>query len=171
VLSVYPFLFVLAGGTAAWLWRWRPGKLVIPLLVVWSAVSAVRIHPDQLSYFNELVGGPSRGIRYLDDSNIDWGQDLKRLAAYMRDRGITGLKLRYFADYLLKPAGKYYGLEYSTMNVPKEIEHPERGWYAVSAHLLQRPQLLRNSKVRFDWLDRFKPEAVIGHSIYVYKFE
>jgi hypothetical protein len=49
-----------------------------------------------------------------------------------------------------------------------EVENPPPGWYAISVHLLQRPQLSKKSSTRFDWLDRFEPEAVIGHSIYVY---
>ena len=134
-------------------------------------MGAARIHPDQLSYFNELVGGPTRGIEYLDDSNIDWGQDLKRLAEYVKAHDIRGLKLYYFGSYFLKPAAKHYGLEYAPMRFPQDIRDPAPGWYAVSAHLLQRPQLFSTSDVRFDWLDRFQPQAVIGHSIYVYRFE
>lgn len=171
ILPVYPFLFVLAAGTLVSIWRWRASKIVAPILGCWYVFSAINIYPHYLPYFNELIGGPSRGIYYLDDSNIDWGQDLKQLVRYVRERQIQGLRLLFFGDYWLEPAARYYGLPYVRMNVFREIEHPQRGWYAISAHLLQRPQLSRKSDIRFDWLERFEPEAVIGHSIYVYHFD
>jgi hypothetical protein len=172
ILPIYPFLFVLGGGTLAWAWSWRPVKVVAPLLAGWSIVAAARTCPDYLAYFNELIGGPARGIYYLDDSNLDWGQDLKPLARYVREHNVHPLRLRFFGRrYWLEPAAKYYGLEYAEMDLTTEIARPQPGWYAISAHLLQRPKLLSNSTVRFDWLDRFQPAAVIGHSIYLYHFD
>jgi hypothetical protein len=53
--------------------------------MLWCALAAAGIHPDQLSYFNETaclttepgqleLGGGSRcGYRWMDDSNVDWG--------------------------------------------------------------------------------------------------
>ena len=41
------------------------------------------------------------------DSNLDWGQDLKRLAAWMRENGVPRLKLSYFGSAV--PA--YYGID------------------------------------------------------------
>jgi hypothetical protein len=43
-----------------------------------------------------LAGGPRGGWRYLLDSNIDWGQDLKRLASWQRAHGGVALDLAYF---------------------------------------------------------------------------
>jgi hypothetical protein len=171
ILPVYPFVFALAAGTLAAVWHRRTVKVLAPLLGGWYVFSAVHLQPDYLAYFNELSGGPAQGIRYLDDSNIDWGQDLKPLARYVKERNIRPLKLYFFGNYWLEPAAKYYGLHYARMDLAKEIAHPQPGWYAVSAHLLQRPQLVRGSNLRFDWLDRFQPEVVIGHSIYLYHFE
>ena len=47
----------------------------VPLLLVWHAVESFAIHPHYLAYFNEFIGGPENGYKYLADSNIDWGQD------------------------------------------------------------------------------------------------
>jgi len=59
ILPVYPFLFVLAGGAVAELWKhggWiRKG---VALLAVWSLWSCLSIYPSYLAFFNELVGGP-----------------------------------------------------------------------------------------------------------------
>ncbi len=173
ILPVYPFLFVLLAGTVTALWRsgrWKISRIILPILGCWYVASTVMVYPNYLPYFNELIGGPANGIHYLDDSNIDWGQDLKQLARYVRQHEIGPLKLLYRTQYLSKPAVAYYGLESVDLSF-EEIKHPEKGWYAISAHMLQRCQLIRESDIRFDWLDRFEPEAIIGGSIYLYRFD
>jgi hypothetical protein len=55
-----------------------------------------------------------------------------------------------------------------------EVQAPRPGWYAVSAHLLQRPRISAETgpgAIRFEWLDRYRPVAKIGWSIYLYRFE
>ncbi len=66
--------------------------------LVWLLGANLWIHPHYLSYFNELIGGPANGHLYLADSNIDWGQDLKRLAAYARRHPEEKIKLAYFGS-------------------------------------------------------------------------
>src|SRR5262245_29833976 len=84
ILPIYPFLFVLASRLAtirlrrAWL-----APLLIGIPVLFTAISSLRIVPHQLAYFNEFVGGPEQGYRYLSDSNLDWCQDLTGMKAYM----------------------------------------------------------------------------------------
>ncbi len=41
-------------------------------------------HPDYLSFFNVVAGGPSHGEKYLLDSNLDWGQDMYRLSEWLK---------------------------------------------------------------------------------------
>ena len=78
LLPVFPFLFVFAGRVAAfrpsggWM-RWQPA--VTGALLLWLAVSSLSVHPQYISYFNEIAGGPANGWRWLLDSNLDWGQD------------------------------------------------------------------------------------------------
>lgn len=48
----------------------------------WYIAGAIKIHPHYLAYFNELAEGPNNGYKYLVDSNMDWGQDLKGLKEY-----------------------------------------------------------------------------------------
>jgi hypothetical protein len=81
LLPAFPFLFVFAGRVGAW----RPpasglGALAC-LLAAWTAWSSLSVHPHYISYFNELIGGPRNGYRWLIGSNLDWGQDDR----YMRD--------------------------------------------------------------------------------------
>ncbi|HNQ24900.1 MAG TPA: glycosyltransferase family 39 protein [Phycisphaerae bacterium] len=97
LLPLYPMLFVLAGAAVAW-WARLWGRILIGVCVVWLAAASLWIHPHYLSYFNELIGGPTRGHLYLADSNVDWGQDLKRLARYAARQDTGPIKLAYFGS-------------------------------------------------------------------------
>jgi 4-amino-4-deoxy-L-arabinose transferase-like glycosyltransferase len=64
-----------------------------------QALAVVSIHPFELSYFNELAGGPIGGRHILSDSNLDWGQGLKLLARLQREHpDLRDLTLYYFGD-------------------------------------------------------------------------
>ncbi|HEU0092458.1 MAG TPA: hypothetical protein VFS78_10120 [Vicinamibacteria bacterium] len=97
LLPIYPFLFAAAGSAAAAAVRaGRTRRWAVLALSTWYALSVLHVHPHYLGYFNELVGGPSQGWRYLVDSNVDWGQDLKALKRWTEVHGVTQLKLSYF---------------------------------------------------------------------------
>lgn len=180
VLPVYPFLFLLAGNALpapgtdwkALLARaWRAGLLI--LCCLWYAAGTLRNHPDHLAYFNELVGGPEQGYRYLVDSNLDWGQDLKGLKTYMDQRGIGRIKLSYFGT--VDPA--LYGLQYEwlpsfVLPAPPQARAalPTSGLIAISATNLVGVYMdgYGQGKDLFKWLRGFEPVARIGHSIFVY---
>ena len=109
LLPIYPFLFVAAGEAASGLWSWRRplGVAAAALLGAWYAGGTLRNHPHHLAYFNEIAGGPANGWRVLVDSNLDWGQDLKRLATWMRTNRVSRIKLSYFGS--ADPS--YYGID------------------------------------------------------------
>ena len=66
------------------------------------------IHPHELSYFNELAGGPIGGPKILSDSNLDWGQGAKALARLQRARPeLRELTFFYFGE--TDPS--HYGVE------------------------------------------------------------
>jgi 4-amino-4-deoxy-L-arabinose transferase-like glycosyltransferase len=88
LVPIYPPLIVLAAAAAGWL-RWRAGRWLITGATLWLVGANLFIYPHYLAYFNELIGGPAQGHRYLADSNIDWGQDLKRLATWQQQRRAT----------------------------------------------------------------------------------
>src|SRR5690606_2520807 len=48
-------------------------------------------YPHSLSFFNEAVGGPRNGSQHLLGSNLDWGQDLRYVRAWMEDFEIRRL--------------------------------------------------------------------------------
>jgi hypothetical protein len=170
ILPVYPLLFIFCGSLIQvnWYPYWLRG--MVGFLCLWQVFTALKIYPDYLAYFNELVGGPDQGIFYLDDSNIDWGQDLKRLKEFMAEEKITRIKIDYFGTY--RPEA--YGIQYEPMT-PLDMLQPEKGiYYAISAHNLQRKDLIRfpaiNATLRYDWLGKYIPLKKIGYSIYIYKF-
>ena len=148
-----------------------PG-LLLPLL--WYPVGSLTIWPDYLAYFNELAGGADNGYRYLVDSNLDWGQDLKGLKRFMDDRGIDRIYLSYFGTD--SPAR--YGIQYDWLP-SYELENPDpsktaidlkrQRYLAISVTNLQGVYMEPNTMYR--WLDRYTPVAKIGYSIFVYYLE
>ena len=172
ILPVYPFLFVLASRTATLHLR-RPSLalLLIGIPLACTAISSLRIAPHQLAYFNESVGGPEQGYRYLSDSNLDWGQDLKGLKAYIEREKLPIIYLSYFGT--APPA--YYGIRYQdvaskgTLGPPPPEKVPAdapRKILAISAYNLQDVSKADNPLFRWLWTRR--PIAKIGYSIFVY---
>ncbi|MCJ7631082.1 glycosyltransferase family 39 protein [Candidatus Bathyarchaeota archaeon] len=155
ILPIYPFIYMLTAGQVAGA-RAPALKATTVLLIVWLVASSLLIFPSYLSYYNELVGGPRNGYLYFVDSNTDWGQDLKRLATYVRDNSINRIKVDYFGG---GDPGYYLGDRY----VYWDYGHrPTDGWLAISA---THYQWYRNE---YSWLSVYKPVSQIGYSILVY---
>jgi hypothetical protein len=178
VLLVYPFLFLWIGERGVRMWeliaRSAHGQLAarlapigLLLVALTGIASAVRIHPYQLAHFNSFAGGPAAGHRYLDDSNIDWGQDLPGLAAWQSEHGVRPLALWYFGTD--NPTS--YGIDWRPLS-DEELLQPRRAAYAISVNFLIALELrARESRhAEFDWLARYRPAATIGHSIHIYDF-
>jgi len=164
ILPVIPFVIVFASGAVtACNRRWAEGLVVA--LAVWSAVGTVRLHPHYLAYFNELIGGPGNGYKYLVDSNLDWGQDLKNLKRFMDDRGLSEIRLSYFGS--ANP--DYYGIKALPvpMEEPVDLEAAPPGLYAISATHLQTGYL--GDEDAFSWLRPYQPVGNIGYSILLFE--
>src|SRR5262249_34765243 len=106
ILPLYPMLAILAALGVLHVWRQSiaaahpaTGQVLRVGTVAALAATmlvAIQAHPDHLAYFN-VVAGP-HPERVLSDSNLDWGQDLYRLADEVRARGIDTLHLAYFGS-------------------------------------------------------------------------
>ena len=171
VIACYPFLFVAIGSLAA---RSRPAglrrdprALLVGGFLVALGVSAVMIHPHQLSFFNLIAGGPENGYRHLADSDIDWGQDLPSLAALADEERWGEIGLSYFGT---DDPGSY-GIRWRPIR-EEEWARPRPGVYAVSVRNLIYNKLAAEKLGRpeMDWLARHAPTARAGYSIYVYDF-
>lgn len=87
LLPIYPLL-AIAGATV--LARRLPIRIFAPAaigLVLSTGASLASIHPLEFGYFNLVLGSPERGATCFVDSNVDWGQDMKRLGDYLRETG------------------------------------------------------------------------------------
>jgi hypothetical protein len=82
ILPVYPLLAIVGAGVLASCIPRGVFVLVATVLVASCVVSVASIHPYELGYFNNF-GGPE----WLSDSNIDWGQDIDRMHALLREHG------------------------------------------------------------------------------------
>lgn len=169
LLPIYPFLFVLLGGSLRlWEGSWT-ARALTTACALWFGARSLLVYPDYLAHFNELAGGPRGGMRYLGDSNLDWGQDLKRLKPWMEEHGVERIKLGYFGTAL----PEYYGLPFTWLpsvgfrndRAGERVIH-EGDYLAVSATCLQGfyfPDMRQ-----YSFLERFEPIDHIGHSIYLY---
>lgn len=167
ILPIYPFLFVYIGillqETKDIQFTFLTKKkliMVLSTLMAWYGISSMKTFPDYLTYFNDIVGGPKKGILYLDDSNIDWGQDLKRLKEFLDKREVNQIKLLYHGQ----ADPDYYGIKYSKFTSEDDRFGPRDGYYAISAHKLIR--LITNP----DWGQLGNPIGIVGNSIFVFKF-
>ena len=87
LFPVYPLLAVAGAVVLA---RRVPARLFAPAaagLVLATGVSLASCHPLELGYFNFVLGSPERGAAWFADSNVDWGQDMKRLGDVLRETG------------------------------------------------------------------------------------
>jgi hypothetical protein len=170
-LPVLPFAFVFTGKLAQAVKL--KGRLLLgatAVLSIWYFVSSVHIYPHYLAYFNEYIGGPSNGYKYLVDSNLDWGQDLRGLKGYMERRGIEEVKLAYFGT----ADPEYYGISYEPISDQDLAALREgrfaRGVFAISATFLQG-LYLPGDRDRYQWFRERTPTVQIGYSILVYEVD
>ncbi|MDP2647871.1 MAG: glycosyltransferase family 39 protein [Candidatus Yanofskybacteria bacterium] len=183
LMPVFPFMIMLVSGQIAHALEntkiSRSGQrkaipILVGVLLAWFAVENLRVFPYYLSYFNQLAGGPSGGYRYVVDSNLDWGQDLKRLSQFVDDNNITRIELDYFgwADPSFYLKQKHVWTTSTKYRNGQDFiqRNSSNGWIAVSATFLQgsigteeKPE-----SVNYTWLKSYKPVEVIGNSIFVW---
>ncbi len=177
ILPILPPLFVLAGRLLAPSVRTtlfpRAPKLAggaLAVLLVWLSAGTVRAHPHYLAYFNESIGGPKNGWRWLVDASLDWGQDLPGLAKWLRDHDVDTVYLSYYGS--LDPS--LYGVRWLPISIPlpkgrtkASVGEIPPGTYAISAsNLVGVMSAGAGPLVVFQEID---PVATIGHSIFVYR--
>jgi hypothetical protein len=131
-------------------------------------VEFAAIWPDHLSYFNEITGVPPQGSRWLDDSNLDWGQGLLQLRDYLRENPVADFGLCYFGS--ASPA--YYGIRGREVLMNNLLVPPPPGTYILSAHCVARAraELERSyGEGSGNWLARAVPRTVVGHVFEIYE--
>lgn len=177
LLPVFPFTFVLLAGTInSWLKPpyLRLKYLFFAVLILWQALSVIQIYPHFLSYFNEIAGGAEKGYLYTVNSNLDWGQDLKRLKKWVEENKIEKIYINYFGGSDVEYYLKEKFLPWEETRNPQEMERP--AYLAVSATYLQGGKGLpvpgfNQAWGYYLWLEEHQPVAKIGYSIFVYYLE
>ena len=160
ILPIYPMFCVLGAALAVRL-PWGTAAAIACAAIV--AIESLAIYPDYLAFFNAAAGGPKAGPRYLLDSNIDWGQDVKKLRSWLRARHIDSVCMFYFGN----TGVEFYGIPMRYL--PRTWETAEREKLncvaAISVTNLYDLYVPRGS---YAWLREREPVARIGWSIYVY---
>ena len=159
VLILYPFLAFGSAHVLAVAWRrlrnvsdrdWAGvGAATVVILAGWQVSTLVTANPDYLPYFNEAVTDPEK---VLVDSDLAWGQDLRRL-----ERKLAELKVPAFSFAYLGTAD----LKRETFPPLTRLApgHPTTGWVAITA--LARV----HAQTGYAWLDAYTPVERIGKSI------
>jgi hypothetical protein len=170
LLVMLPFLYVLCGGWVARTRRhWQ--RILAKIFVLWLIISAMRVFPHYLAYFNPLARARGNAADYLIDSNLDWGQGFIALERWT-DQHTTQRPL-YISYYtFVDPA--HYGLDYvpiapasAASPVMEQRFNPKPGTYALSATPLQGVMIAQNET--YDWFRQREPVARPSHAVFVYE--
>lgn len=172
VLPVYPFIYIGVGWVAAHLFRQAKSRRQLGILggvlLAGLAGETLLAYPRFIPFFNVASGGEANGVNLLGDSNLDWGQDLKTLAAWQRTHAQYPLYLCYMGT--ADPA--YYHIHY--LNVaggylfgppPQPIRPP--CLIAISLTNYQGIYYHADRRREYAFLHEIQPLAKLG-SIYLF---
>ncbi|MFD2416637.1 phospholipid carrier-dependent glycosyltransferase [Amycolatopsis pigmentata] len=155
-LFIPMFLAVAAAGVVALHRRWA--TVAAAVLVVFVAVSSLRTFPYYLPYSNEAFGGPANTHLLLSDSNVDWGQDLGRLANRLRQQ-YPGERI--WLVYKGSGLPSYYGIDAADpLTAPSD---QVRGLLVVSDSAIVKADDHLHALI-----DGSTPVDEVGHSITIF---
>jgi len=176
-VPAFPFLACLAGIGASWIWetmatRGRPNVActVFVVLLVLQVVPLVMLHPFQMSYYNELVGGPW-GAKALGFETTYWGEGFTaRAASFVADRIPAGGKVALVAVGSFVP--KWYQVEgvlpetvdivdFAGGNWDAAVVVPREGWIRKQLSAEERDLLRSLQKRQADYVDYLSPVRTI----------
>jgi hypothetical protein len=159
-----------------------PRHLAITLVVFafgWMSVEVLRAYPDYLPYMNQLASAHPRWW-YLSDSNVEWGEDGRALAEYLRARGETEVTGAVSGGW---GTLAQYGITYHEIFPKPGVPVPDTRYVAIGASFLNGSTIYvsadKNGKSltdeqRVNYLAAYRtrqPEAVLGNSIYVFRMK
>jgi hypothetical protein len=165
ILPVYLGFSIVAGAAAASLLErerdMRAAGWLAALLLLGLVSASASAHPDYLAYFNALAGPTPE--RILVDSDLDWGQDLGRLATRLRQLGATEVAFTPEFPADLQAQG------FPTVT-PFDLRRPSPGWNAARLTVIESIHAANASAfpdTRF-WPERLPPTERIGKSIWLW---
>lgn len=166
VLPLYPFLFLLSGavGCAIRNQNEKTRKLyaiVVIIMLLQAVLFSLRYFPDYIPYFNEIVGSPAKGAWLTADSNLNWGQDNRRLAEFVLQKKIPFIKIASETENA--DVYNYYKIPWGQMEDNDWI-NPEPGFYAIGIARYTAQQ--RNPS---SWFYGKQPTQKIGTTFYAFE--
>jgi hypothetical protein len=162
IFPVYPAVFVALGCflAAVMTQNKKNLKIIAICFMVLYATTSLLTYPYYTSYFSEAIGGTVNGPRYLVDSNIDWGQDVKTLKTLMQKNNIPYVCLSYFGQANLE----YYGIDFRYLPTKIDPHDPSDVNCVVAISVTS----LLSEDGAYWWLRKYQPDVRLGGSIYVY---
>ncbi len=165
LLPIVPLACVYGARLVPWVrCRGRAVRAAALALLLAYPVSALLATPETIGYFNLLAG--DRPDYYFLDSNLDWGQGLKRLCAYLDRERLPSIALAYFGH--VDPS--IYGIRWRF----PDPGHP--GLAVVSANFVHGYPYVTNVRGRmvpvppgaFAWIASHPHRADLGGGLYLY---
>ena len=166
LLPVYPFLFIMGGAFLDHLLSYRRQRVmmagILAVVLAWMGIEAIRAYPDYLTYMNEFASRAPHWY-YLSDSNVEWGDDVKGLAAYLHERGEDTVSEAIWGFEILEK----YGIRKA--DAPSNPDEAMTRYVAVGASFLNGSVNPSRNPNDYAAYRELKPEKIIGGSIYVYR--
>jgi hypothetical protein len=156
ILPIYAPLAILAAVALT--------KRIAWVLVAWLVVSSAIAQANPIAWFNELAG--KEPYHLLNDSNLDWGQDVLRLARLTRKEHLPAITTSLATNAPLDHLGFPPRTELQAM------QPAVHGWLAVSEFNIALGRDYRPEVGA--WLDALlkdRPYRRVGASIRLYHFD
>jgi hypothetical protein len=168
VLPVYLGFSIPAALGVEWLLegmrRASWAKWAFSILLIWHGATSALSHPDYIPYTNVLAGAEPEKI--LVDSDLDWGQDMKRLGRHLRELGARQVAFSPLIQGYLERAHGFPPIQ------PMDPETPAAGWNAASVTKMLAGRFGLGSEhpeIKF-WTDSIRPTEKLGKTTYLWYF-
>ena len=156
---------VIAFGIVKILIPLRFTRVLLSVFLITYVLSTILSYPNYISNLN-ILAGQDQGYQIFTDSNLDWGQDLKRLNNWTKKQNIDTLYIDYFGT-----ADAQYYLPNTKILPVKSTDGPQIGYTAISATMLQDSFYQKQNNPdhqEYWWLAWRSPDYIIGNSILIY---
>ncbi len=156
---------IIAFGIVKILIPLRFSKVLLSVFLICYIAATILIYPSYISNLN-ILAGQNQGYQIFTDSNLDWGQDLKRLNNWTKEKNIDTLYIDYFGT-----ADVQYYLPNTKIIPVKSTDGPQIGYTAISATMFQDSFYKRQNDQNYQeywWLAWRSPDYIIGSSILIY---
>jgi hypothetical protein len=142
----------------------KPAGILVVVLLVWFAGSSLLAHPDYIAYFNELAGNEPE--RILVDSDLDWGQDIRRLSSRLHELRAAEVT---FPQFIIADLEKEHG--FPKLNQSFDPHQPPQGYFAAGVTFWKAFRFgLTPDEASDIWPDKIKPAERIGKGIFLWCF-